>query len=69
MITKDEFNSPLLKCGISIAHFARLSGKRVATIKKYTTGGVPDKSASAIDEILTDLGRQMHIEEYIESNP
>ena len=63
-----EFNKRLVQSGISIADFARHAGKMTKTIKGYTVKGVPKKSANAIDDILTDLCRQIHIEEYIEDS-
>jgi hypothetical protein len=61
----NEFNKRIVASGLSIAAFARHAGKMQKTIKGYTVNGVPKKSEKAIDDLLTDLCRQMHIDEYI----
>lgn len=69
MINKDEFNSALLKSGVSINEFARKIGKTKAVIVSYTKMGVPDRDESFIKQMLNNAGKkiffgeQMDIEE------
>lgn len=52
MIRAEQLQKEILELGISVQEFARRSGRKVATIKRWLKKGVPVKEESSIRAVL-----------------
>ena len=65
MIEAQDFNKRLLMAEVSVKEFARISGRKLATVNKFSKSDVPNKDEHEIDQLLTRAERPIFFGEQI----